>query len=173
VTFSNQKRENGFTLLEVLVAMAILATAMVVLLESHASSIRISDTSRRLTVGSALARDLMTEIELQGFPSPGSETGDFEQWYPDMYPDYRWEMEIQESMIWQNVREVYVKVLWTETGGERHIELANFAGAMDLEEQDQAASESGGVSSGAAGYLNAYQNAASGTKGAGQLGGGF
>ena len=156
-------------------AIAILATAMVILLEAHAASVRISDSARRMTKASALARDLMTEFELQGFPAPGMENGDFEQWYPGMYPDYRWEIEIMESMFWQNVREVYVKVLWMEGGDPRQVEVANFIAAMNEEEQDIAAAEGSGVAGDMGSFFGAYEDAASQTKGAGMadMGGGF
>lgn len=156
----------GFTLLEVMVAMAILATSMVILLESHAASVRISDAARRMSVGAALAQDLMTEFEMQGFPTTGSDSGDFEKWYPSMYPEYRWEIEVNEGSFWQYVREVYVKVIWVEGGTERHVEMANFVAAMDEEDQEIAASTSTGASS-ASNFFDAFSEAAANTKGGG------
>lgn len=162
--------DKGFTLLEVLVAMAILATALVILLESHATAIRLSDASRKLTVGATLARDLMTEFELLGFPSPGNDSGNFEQWYPGFYPGYTWEIEVMESMFWQNVREVYAKVIWEENGQQRFIEVTNFIAAMNKDEQEQAEEESSGQMANPEEMMGAYMDAASGTKDSGFFG---
>ena len=57
--------KRGFTLLEVMVAMAILATVLVVLLQNHGMSIRMSQRARDASVAANLARDLMTEAELE------------------------------------------------------------------------------------------------------------
>ena len=166
-----RNEEQGFTLLEVLVAISILAIGMVVLLEGHAASIRISDSARRMTVASALARDMMTDFELRGFPSLITDKGDFEELYPGMYPGYTWEIEVQESLFWQHVREVYVKVLWWEGASQREMELAHFVAAMTEEEQDIAASESSGAITDVGQMMGAYEDAASGTKGGSMLDG--
>jgi general secretion pathway protein I len=160
----------GFTLLEVLVAMAILATAFVILLEAHSASVRLSDNSRRLTVASALARDVMTEFEMNGYPEIGMQQGNFEEWYPMMYPEYTWEIEVIESMFWGNVREVYAKVIWMEGDQPRSVEIANFVAAMNEEEQDIAASTGSGGVGDMSTMMGAYQDAAAGTKG-GEMGG--
>jgi general secretion pathway protein I len=164
---------DGFTLLEVLVAMAILATAFVILLEAHGASIRISDNARRLTVASALARDVMTEFEMNGFPEIGHQEGDFEEWYPTMYPEYSWEIEVIESMFWGNVREIYAKVIWIENGEPREVEIANFVAAMNEEEQDFAASTGSGGVGNLESMMGAYEDAAAGTKGGEMAGGGL
>ena len=159
-------QSRGFTLLEVLVSMAILATGMVILLEGHAASVRISDSSRRMSIATALAQDVMTDFEMRGFPSLGSESGDFTETYPGFYPEYRWEIEVMESNFWQYVREVYVKVLWNDGADVRSVELANFVAAMNEDEQIIADSESTGAAN-VDNLYGAYEDAASKTKGAG------
>ena len=53
----------GFTLLEVVIALGILAMSLTVLLESQASSVNSASRSRDLTVASLLARSKMVDIE--------------------------------------------------------------------------------------------------------------
>jgi len=149
-----------------MVAVAILATSMVILLQVHGSTINLSDSSRKMSVAASLARGLMTNYEMQGFPSPGAETGDFEEWYPALYPDYTWEIEVMESMFWQNVREVYVKVLWEERGAPQHVELTAFVAPMNRDEQDMAESTSSGATLDPSAMEDAAATAAANTKGA-------
>lgn len=165
LTKDRTNSNSGFTLLEVMVAIAILATSMVVLLQVHGSAINLSDSSRKMSIAASLSRDMMTEFEMQGFPSPGSENGDFEKWYPSLYPDYRWEIEVLESMFWQNVREVYVKVIWDERGIEQHVELTAFIAPMNQDEQDEAESSGSGDTADPSAMMGAMDAAASATKG--------
>ena len=154
------KRNNntsGFTLLEVLVAMAILATGLVALLESHAFSIQSSEYARKMTIAMSLARYKITEIEIGGFPSIGTEDGDFQEDFPDLYPDYRWHLEVQENNFWSYVREVYITVFWQEGELQRSFELADFVAVRNLDEQAQANAESGQGEGGAGQLLRSGQ----------------
>ncbi len=126
---------HGFTLLEVMVAMAILATSFVVLLENHGSSVRLSSRSREVSIAVNLAKDLMTDIELEGFPEIGTTAGDFEELYPGLYPGYRWEKEVVENNFWDYVRECYVRVFWQDGGYEQKIEITEYIAASTSEER--------------------------------------
>jgi len=125
----------------VMVALAILATSMVVLLSNHGSSIRLTERSRQVSVAINLAKDLMTDLEIQGWPEFGNWGGDFEELYPGLYPGYRWEMEVTESLYWSYVRECYVRVFWMDGTQEQVIELVQFVAAMDTEQQQLAEEE--------------------------------
>lgn len=99
----------GFTLLEVLVAVAVLGLALVSLLGLHVRNIDLIARDQRVTEATLLARALMTEVETGPFPDLGATDGDFELDYPDRYPDLRWEREVLTTPI-PNVREVRVRV---------------------------------------------------------------
>ena len=99
----------GFTLLEVLVAVAVLGLALVSLLGLHVRNIDLIARDQRVTEATLLARALMTEVESGPFPDLGAESGDFELEYPDRYPDLRWEREVTPTPV-PNVREVRVRV---------------------------------------------------------------
>jgi general secretion pathway protein I len=99
----------GFTLLEVLVAVAVLGFALVSLLGLHVRNIDLIARDERVTAATLLARALMTEVEIGPFPDLGATDGDFELDYPDRYPDLRWEREVLTTPV-PNVREVRVRV---------------------------------------------------------------
>jgi prepilin-type N-terminal cleavage/methylation domain-containing protein len=107
----------GFTLLEVLVAVAVLGLGLVSLLGLHVRNIDLIGRDQRVTEATLLARALMAEVESGPFPDLGLETGDFELDYPDRYPDLRWEREITPTPV-PNVREVRVRVFTGEAGEE-------------------------------------------------------
>jgi general secretion pathway protein I len=84
--------EGGFTLMEVMIAMAILAIALVAVYQSQAQSISMSTHSRFLTTASLLAQSKMAEIEMSDPAEMSTGSGDFED-----FPDYRWKVEVSDS----------------------------------------------------------------------------
>jgi general secretion pathway protein I len=87
------KRIGGFTLLEVLIAMAILAIALVAVFQSQSQSISMVSQSRFVTTASLLARSKMAGLEAayRGTISPGS--GNF----GDDYPGYSWKVTVTDT----------------------------------------------------------------------------
>lgn len=90
----------GFSLLEVLVALAILAISVLVLIDSQTAAVNMRQQGEEMVVGTLLARDVMTLVELrlekEGFGELTiSELGDFrEEEYLDAFPDHKWEYEV-------------------------------------------------------------------------------
>ena len=58
-----RRRTAGFTLLEIMVAVAILATTLVVLLEIVTNNIRATNHAKLTTAATFLARNKMSDIE--------------------------------------------------------------------------------------------------------------
>jgi prepilin-type N-terminal cleavage/methylation domain-containing protein len=87
----------GFTLLEIMVAVAILSATLVVLLQIVTNNIRATNHAKLTTAATFLARNKMSDIEdtilYNGFTSE-TETakGTFKE---DGYPQYRWESLIE------------------------------------------------------------------------------
>jgi general secretion pathway protein I len=85
----------GFTLLEVMIAMAILAIALVAVYQSQSQSISMAGSSRFLTTASLLAQSRMAEIDAADPREVTAGSGDF----GDSFPDYQWQVEIGETEI--------------------------------------------------------------------------
>ena len=73
----------GFTLLEVMIALAILAMSLITLSSSYQNSVRAANRSRLMTEATLLARYKMVEVEEEIFKEGFSdfdeeEEGDFE-----------------------------------------------------------------------------------------------
>ena len=89
----------GFTLLEVMVAMAILAISLVALSEINAGAIAMHSYAKKLNVATMLARRKMLDIETQldekGLPAEGENLspsdGDFDE---EGFSNYKWKVEV-------------------------------------------------------------------------------
>ena len=82
----------GFTLLEVMIAMAILATVLVTVFHSQSQSIAMANESRAMTTLALLAQSRMAEVEGQQSLSTGQTSGKF----GDDFPDYSWTVGITQ-----------------------------------------------------------------------------
>jgi general secretion pathway protein I len=88
---------SGFTLLEVMVAMAILSAALVISLQSQTQSMRAAHAARSMTTAVLLARARLADLEHQlyedGFSDIGAEdSGDFSD---EGFPAFRWEWKVE------------------------------------------------------------------------------
>lgn len=105
-----RRRARAFTLLEVMVAIAILGIALLGLLGLQHQSMQSVIRAQQSTRASMLAQAVMTEAELERFPDLGLTNGDFESSFPGEFPDFRWEREVEASGIFPDVRKVKVVV---------------------------------------------------------------
>jgi general secretion pathway protein I len=83
----------GFTFLEVMVALAILATAFAAVLKLHADSVEMLLVSRMHTSAAQLAQYKMTQIEVMGVENLPFLSGEFD----NLAPDYKWNVEVEPT----------------------------------------------------------------------------
>jgi len=114
-----RNRVLGFTLLEVLVAVAILAIAMAAILKANVQSLDTLTRSRETSTASLLAAGKLAEVEAAGVAKWSELRGDF----GEDYPDYTWEVETSSTQVEGLVRvTVIVQRGEGATGGEVRIE---------------------------------------------------
>lgn len=109
----------GFTLLEVMVAVAILAIALVAILKANVQSLdTLIETKERTTV-SMLAASKMAEVEAVGAADWSEFQGDF----GEDYPDFTWRVETAPTEVERLVRvAVIVQAREGGSGSETRIE---------------------------------------------------
>ncbi len=108
------RNERGFTLLEVIVAVAILGMSLVTLLGLQIKTIRLQQISNRTTVATLLAQEKITEkmIEIGESESPPfySESGEFED---ETFEQYGWEYTVTATEAVTLFR-IDLTVFWDE-----------------------------------------------------------
>lgn len=116
--------EHGFTLLEVMIALALVATALTVLLSLGNRSILVGERIQRLTEATLLAQQKMTELELAARRS-GFEMRDEEGTFTEPNAGFRWRTGYSETPL-GSVKRVDVTVVWGDERRNESVELTSF-----------------------------------------------
>ena len=102
------KPEAGFTLLEIMVAVSIVAIVLVSVYKMHAQTVSMNNEVRFYATAPMLAQIKMAEIESESLEDMGDDSGDF----GDEFPDYRWNIVIDdvESTALENMAKDLKKI---------------------------------------------------------------
>ena len=111
----------GFTLLEVLVSLAILSITLLLSYEVLSVAIGAEDRSERWTVASCLGETLVREST-----SVWPETGESKGKFSAPVEAYSWERSIRPAAH-PDAREVHVTITWSAGGREERVSLAGVA----------------------------------------------
>jgi general secretion pathway protein I len=114
-------RPRGFTLLEVMIALAILSIVAVAFLRAQGSSVRLVDEASQISLATLLAKEKMAELESIGFSEPKKDSGTGGKEFPML----RWEQVVSLTEV-LNLRKAQVRVLWMEGQQERSLELTAY-----------------------------------------------
>ncbi len=102
----------GFTLLEVMIAMAVLGIALLALLALHHQSLQSVIHSQDISRAAQLAQAVMAQAELERFPQAGVTKGNFEQMFPKQYKNFRWQRVVSMSGAFPDVCKVEVQIFY-------------------------------------------------------------
>ena len=109
-------RYAGFTLLEVMVALAIIATALMAVLGSQSQSLSIASETKFSTTAIFLAQHKMAELEAKDPEELSADSGDF----GEEFPGYRWDLRVSDvaSVEPENVSDYLSQLDLTVSRGE-------------------------------------------------------
>jgi type II secretory pathway pseudopilin PulG len=107
-----QRASRAFTLLEVMIAIAFIGIAMIALMGLHRQDLESVIRAQDLTRAAMLAQMIMTQAEMERFPSPGETRGDFSRQYPGQYVNFRWERTVDPLPNFPDVCRVRVRVFY-------------------------------------------------------------
>ena len=126
VSFLNKsaRGNGGFTLIEIIVTLAILSLGLPVLLQSFSNAANTQKNAEDKTTSLYLLKTRMAEIDIQGYPDIGQEEGDFGENSP-----YRWRTEVHDVVsdeFQDGLRAVTVTVTWQGRGKEESISMNTY-----------------------------------------------
>ncbi|MFH1728397.1 MAG: prepilin-type N-terminal cleavage/methylation domain-containing protein [Pseudomonadota bacterium] len=113
----------GFTLLEVMIAMSIMAIVMIAILNSQSVAIKLFGYSDSITKAAILAKLKMSKLELEYKGKffgeiPESVSGDFEE---EGYPDFKWEAKFESDNKLSKIGEI---VAGGDKGENENVQMA-------------------------------------------------
>lgn len=114
----------GFTLLEVMIALAIVAIALVTLLGLGTRSIETNERLQRITQATLLAQQRMSEIELAS-AKPGTSLQSDEGTFEEPFAEYRWRVGYEETPL-PGLRLITVTVAWGSEARNEMVDLNSF-----------------------------------------------
>ncbi|MXY29266.1 type II secretion system protein GspI [Candidatus Poribacteria bacterium] len=123
IKYSREREKDGFTLVEILVTLTILAAAIPALLQAFTTATRNQALSDNTTTALYLLKFRMAEIEMEGYPDVGQESGEFGE-----NTRYLWRSVVEdiESEEVENIRQVTVTVRWQHKNRERSMSMSTF-----------------------------------------------
>jgi len=119
-----RQSNKGFSLLEVMIALAIVAIALVSLLGLSNRSILVQNEIQRLTSATLLAQQLISEQEL----NVGNRQSTWEPQEDNFtapFEDFRWQVSYQDTLI-SRVKQVTVTVFWGSRDKNEYVQLVSF-----------------------------------------------
>lgn len=149
-SIANSKNKAGFTLLEVLVALGILAVSITAILQMFGTAMVTSSRAESITVGTMLARQKMAEqmIKLEKDALEGKFPGTDEESdgsFDEPYDKYRWHVKVRKvevplppqseqgaqaqlmqmisKQIGDNLREIKLDVTWDELSEKQEVSV--------------------------------------------------
>ncbi len=86
------RSSTGFTLLEIMVAISIIAIVLVTVYRMHAQTISMNYISRFYTVAPVLAKKVLTQNETKTVDELADDSGDFGK----EFSGYKWQVSVKE-----------------------------------------------------------------------------
>jgi general secretion pathway protein I len=114
----------GFTLLEIVVALAVLAVALIALLTLRNHDVALQVHTRHLVTATSLARAKLDELSRVTGADQMQTSGDF----GERYPGYAWSREVQPTLVpeWMEMK---VTVSWPEGALPEQVVLVTYVAA--------------------------------------------
>lgn len=137
---SPRAADTGFTLLEVMVALAVLAIGIVTVVELFAGSLRLGTKASRYTQAAIYAQNVMDRLFVQRTLTDGEDSGELPGGYfwrarvQEIPPDddqTRLQPERQHPTDFLHLKELEVQVSWTEGNGTQTVLLRSLRTVLE------------------------------------------
>ncbi len=88
-----KKKINGFTLLEVMISLSIIAIALTAVFKMHSQSLSMNFSTDFYTIAPMLAKKKMVEAKFIIDDTHRDFSGNF----PDSFPEYKWNIKVKDT----------------------------------------------------------------------------
>lgn len=114
------RADRGFTLVEILVSLAIMGLVLPVVLTAFTNGARSRSVATGRTTAAYLLRDRLTEMEASGVPQVGEASGEFEAGAA-----YAWTSSVSTTEV-EGLYDVVVTIHWQERGETRSFSVRTY-----------------------------------------------
>lgn len=137
--------KKGFTLIEILVSLAIIAVALPPLLRAFTNASRSQKLAANETTALYLLKFQMAQLEVEGFPEVSEEEGEFGEG-----SRYTWSYTVEEvtELEVEDLRMITMTVNWQEEGKERSLSMATYIAEREMPQPESAQAQGQGQAPG-------------------------
>lgn len=93
MNYNTIKKTYGFTLLEVMISLSIIAIALTAVFKMHSQSLSMTFSTDFYTIAPLLAKKKMVETKF----IIDDAHRDFSGIFPDSFPEYKWHIEVKDT----------------------------------------------------------------------------
>jgi type II secretion system protein I len=122
-------KKQGFTLIEVMVAMTIIAVSLIVIINLFSKTLRASNQLRNYTIGLILAQSKMAQIKTH------LET-ELEGIFQEDDVKYEWLVNTYKTEF-EGIEKIQLIILWEGRKGKKSIELIGYRVIKPKEDKDE------------------------------------
>jgi len=132
------RRSKGFSLIEVVAALAIVSIALLGLLRLHLISMSTADKAQAVAQAALVAQERVAEVLCAGYPQVGVKSGVVET----DGSEFTWRTEVAEAhsqpghsgLNLSGLRKLSVDVAWQKGAGEKHIRMITYVAESGIHE---------------------------------------
>jgi type II secretion system protein I len=129
MSMKRSRTRPAFTFIEVLIALAIAAIAVLGLLRLHLISISTADTARATSQAVFLAQEKMAEAAVPGYPQQGTNSGSVER----NGLNFAWRTDITNvgsqdvrGLVLKDLRRIQTRVTWQQGTRPKNVQMTTY-----------------------------------------------
>lgn len=114
--------DKGFTLLEVVVSLALIATALVAVFRLHAQNLDLQTEAQFITTGRYLAQERLAEIASRAELIEGTDSGDF----GELFPYFSFEEEVSSVEELEGLFRAEIRIVLEQRGYTKDMKVETY-----------------------------------------------
>ncbi len=121
-TLNRKGKEHGFTLLEIIICLGLIALVLVAVFHLQAQNLDLQSEAQFMTTANCLLQERLSQIQAQESIEAGTTSGDFGK----DYPEYTYTQEVSEVPDTETLFKVRVAVILERDKARRDLWLETY-----------------------------------------------